>query len=256
MGSSLTGGGLVLLAGAVHFVVAGEGVVGGRPTVALFFDLPGLGLTFFEAHVASGVGGAAEADLVPGPGVGVVDGGAVADEDAPEAFDVHLFPEVEGGGGFAFVDRLEDRFLLGDAEGMEGLCVELGGHGFEGTGGEAVGLPVGGHVFEAIAADAVDGEAVIDAGEDGDLAGRGAVFLGEDAIDDGEHGEGFFGGEEADGLGWAEAIEHDGAGGGVPVGFLAEGAEAWVVAGLIARGEIVAGGWVGGEISLGTHVFY
>src|SRR6185312_735593 len=56
--------------------------------------LPGLARADAEAGVAARVGGAAEADLVPRPGVRIEHGQGIAGDDAPGAGDVELVPDA------------------------------------------------------------------------------------------------------------------------------------------------------------------
>ena len=125
---------LVLRVGFDALGLVGDGHGGGEPVVAPLFHLPGLGLAAFEARVGAGIGGAAEADLVPGQGMGVVGVDGVADEQLPEAVDGQV---LEGRlvGGLGVGETFEDLVLL-EVRKVEEVGGEAGaGFGVDGVNG-------------------------------------------------------------------------------------------------------------------------
>ena len=79
---------------------------GNRVLGVVFGAFPFLAAVDAQVLVAAWVGGAAEADLVPGPGVGVEGGAGVAGPQAPEMPGVEAVPLV------GILDRLDELTLL------------------------------------------------------------------------------------------------------------------------------------------------
>src|SRR5690348_13469817 len=83
-----------------------------RPLVAPLLDLPRLRPPMLQPHIAARVGGSAEADLVPRPGVRVIALDAVLHEQHPVAMAVHPRPDVVRGRRLAVVDGTQYAILL------------------------------------------------------------------------------------------------------------------------------------------------
>ena len=64
------------------------------PFVALLLDFPRLGLAVLQAHVGARIGRPAEADLIPGPRMGVIRLHAILHQQRPIALDRHFLPDV------------------------------------------------------------------------------------------------------------------------------------------------------------------
>ena len=186
--------GLDVMVRGLDLIGGGEGR--GEPVVALLLDLPWFGFTALETSVGAWIGGASEADLVPGPGVGVVGVDGVLHEELPEAMDGHLAPDVGRCGRLAVVDGFESNVLMEMGEMEEGTSVTVLRFLIDGLHADLVGDAVLRHVLEAIAYGAVLVKAAVEGCNEGDLAVGGAVGLGDEMGEDGGPELPLFGGEE------------------------------------------------------------
>src|SRR5579884_677425 len=132
--------------------------VGGVP----LGDLPLLAPAEPQVLVAAGVGGPAEADLVPRPGVRVEGGAGVADPELEEALGRHPVPLA-----LTDPDRLDEVHLRLAVELAEppsglpaGVLVEAGER-------SPPGVPILGHLLVPVAVALTQGEPLVDHLEDG-----------------------------------------------------------------------------------------
>src|SRR5436309_2711498 len=82
------------------------------PFIALFFDLPWLWLSTFEAHIAARIGGSSEADLIPGIGVSIVSIEHVLQDQHPEVLNRHLLPDLVSCRWITIVNAFEHAILF------------------------------------------------------------------------------------------------------------------------------------------------
>ena len=107
----------VFRTGSCRLVHIGKRVGRRLPFVANFVYFPGLRLAAFNAHIAAGVGRAAEADFVPCPRMRVIGRRAIADKQFPEVLDRHAFPNFPRCGRIAVVNGFQYLVLR--------VCIEI-----------------------------------------------------------------------------------------------------------------------------------
>src|SRR5665213_489605 len=249
---------VALVVGVSTVDFAGDGSYRRQPVVALFFNLPRLGLATFQACVRSGIRRTAEADLVPRPGMSVVGIDCIGHDYLPEALDRHLLPYLGSGLGRALFDRLENFVPMTGREYEELAAVAVFGFAVDGIDADLIHHTILRHVFEAIAHRPVCREAVIEHGHEGNLAVGRAVGL--------RHKMGKYGRPESPGFRREELargrlldprLDHL-TGCVVPEGALRKRAETGIVAGLLLRRQSLQRGGIarkkrgfdGGKIGL------
>ena len=210
-----------------------DGVARCYPLVSLLFHLPWLGLAAFEARISARIGRAAEADLIPRPGMRVVGLDRILQQQSPEAADGHLLPDWLRALRLAVVDGLENNFLLQIEEDREiSADMRACASSLIAISAEPIGLAIGRHVLVAIADPAIVVEAFVEALEDGDAAVGYAIRLRKDVIEDGAPEARRLRAEIADARSVADAIVDEFARGLVPEGLLRERAVAGIISGL------------------------
>src|SRR5579875_2020417 len=180
MGTCLAMMGLMLLDGAVGFLSVRKRVGGRGPHVTFFVHLPWLGLAFFQAHVAARVGRPSVTHLVPGIRMRIVHTAAVADEQRPEALDVHLLPQALRACGFGVMDGLEKLLLVQCRQFVKGHAVDLLRHLLKSANGQLVSFPVRRHVLVLKTFYAALMQALVNAGKYADTIAFGPVLLRKD----------------------------------------------------------------------------
>ena len=198
---------------------------------------PGFRPALFQAHVATWVGGAAEADLVPGKRMSIVGFDGILYQQEPVASHRKLFPDIAASRWIVVVKRLQDSILFSRAKFNKRWDVHMPGNSLDALQSQPVRLTIRRHIFKAVAIDAPAVCPLVDPGNEGNFVRLVAVVLRQNAVANRLHQRSLLRREEAQGRHMLDALQYHLARGFVPELLLRERLKAGIVAGLGARRE-------------------
>ena len=97
------------------------------------------------------------------------------------------------------MDRFQKLVLFAPGKRLEGAAIGLRSHSFDGLETKPIGIAVGRHFREPVSGSPAFMQALVDAGDERDAAGRHAVILRQQMRDDGFHQARFFRSEKTNG---------------------------------------------------------